>query len=160
MEPKQKRSGHPLLSVKKSPVGGKGAFAKKVIPEGTRIIEYKGKRIRWPDDDDNEDYVFYFGGGEGDRVINPFDGGNEARFINHSCAPNCEAVEERGRIYIDAVRDISKGEELFYDYGLRLGRRPTEEDIKRYACNCRAPGCRGTMLHLPRKRTVKAPERS
>jgi hypothetical protein len=140
----------PLISVKKSSVCGKGAFARRDIPKGERIIEYKGKRRKWSTClDDGDAYVYFFGVGK-DMVIDPFIGGNEARFINHSCAPNCRAVEESGRIYIESMRPIKKGEELFYDYSLRLGRRPTEEDIRRYACHCGSPNCRGTMLKLPR----------
>jgi len=155
-----------LFKVKKSPVGGRGAFAAKPIRKGTRVIEYEGDRKKWSsyDDDESDNYVFLFDVGK-DTVIDPFSNGNEARFINHSCAPNCEAVTEDGRIYIEAVRDIKPGEELFYDYGIKLGRRPTKADRERYACNCNSRKCRGTMLCLPesmlaRKKRAKTKSRA
>ena len=81
-------------------------------------------------------------------MINPEIGGNDARWINHSCDPNCEAVEEDDRIFIDALRDIQAGEELFYDYALEIDEPITEESKKRFACYCHSPYCRGTMLDV------------
>ena len=73
-------------------------------------------------------------------------GGNDARFVNHSCAPNCEAVIERGHVFLKAVRDIAVGEELTYDY--HLSRDRTEDAVAeaRFRCRCGAARCRGTML--------------
>jgi len=79
-------------------------------------------------------------------VINPEIGGNDARWINHSCDPNCEAIEEDDRIFICAIRDIEAGEELFYDYALEIDEPITEESKKKYACRCGSSNCRGTML--------------
>jgi uncharacterized protein len=73
-------------------------------------------------------------------------GGNLARWINHSCDPNCEAVEEDGRIYIESIRDIEPGEELAYDYNYILDERHTPKMKKRFPCRCGAPACRGTIL--------------
>ena len=73
-------------------------------------------------------------------------GGNDARFINHSCAPNCDTVIEGGRIYIEALRDIDPGEELGYEYGLTWETTDDPGELANYACRCGAPGCRGTML--------------
>ena len=73
---------------------------------------------------------------------------NDARWINHSCDPNCEAIEEDDRIFIDALRDIQAGEELFYDYALEIDEPITEESKKKFACHCHSPNCRGTMLDI------------
>ena len=138
-----------LIKVSASPVHGRGVYAGDFIKKGTRIIEYTGKRM--PDqnnaNDDDGSHTFYFGLDNG-LVIDPRIGGNEARWINHSCAPNCEAIEEKDRIFIYALRNIEPGEELFYDYALEIEEPITEEAKQRYACFCRQPGCRGTMLGL------------
>jgi hypothetical protein len=138
-----------LLKVRSSGVHGRGVYAKDFIPEGTRIIEYTGRRIAWEEteDDENDPHTFIFGLADGE-VINAAIGGNEARWINHSCAPNCEAVQEEGRIFIHATRDIEPGEELFYDYALEIDEPITEEAKKEYACECGTPDCRGTLLGL------------
>ena len=95
-----------LIEVRESGVHGRGLYAARLIREGMRIIEYTGERVSWEvaPDDDNDSHTFNFGLENGD-VINPEVGGNEARWINHSCDPNCEAVEEDDRIFIYAVRD-------------------------------------------------------
>ena len=77
--------------------------------------------------------------------------GNDARWINHACAPNCEAREEKGRVFIYALHDIKRGEELNYDYGLILEQRHTAKLKASYACRCGAPECRHTML-APKRR--------
>ena len=82
------------------------------------------------------------------EVINPEIGGNDARWINHSCNPNCEAVEEDDRIFIYAIRDIQSGEELLYDYQLEIDEPVNEASKKKFACLCNASNCRGTMLGL------------
>jgi len=74
--------------------------------------------------------------------------GNEARFINHSCDPNCKSTVENRRVFIDALRDIEPDEELTFDYSLEVS--ASSEQKKRYACRCKAPNCRGTMLELPK----------
>jgi hypothetical protein len=85
---------------------------------------------------------------ENGEVINPEIGGNDARWINHSCEPNCEAVEEDDCIFIEAIRDIQPGEELFYDYALEIDEAITKESKEKFACHCLAANCRGTMLEL------------
>jgi SET domain-containing protein len=80
--------------------------------------------------------------------------GNAARWINHSCDPNCETTEDDGRVFIEALRDIRAGEELFYDYGLIIDERITPTLKKQYRCLCGAGDCRSTMLAL-RKRSRK-----
>jgi SET domain-containing protein len=81
-------------------------------------------------------------------VINPEIGGNDARWINHSCNPNCEAIEEDDRIFIYAMRNIEAGEELLYDYQMQIDEPITDAAKKKFACHCGASNCRGTMLEL------------
>ena len=137
------------IEVRKSGVHGHGVYAVQSIPKATRIIEYTGQRVSWEaaPNDENDPHTFNFGLDNGE-VINPEIGGNDARWINHSCDPNCEAVEEDDRIFIDALRDIQAGEELFYDYALEIDEPITEELKKRFACYCHSPNCRGTMLEI------------
>ncbi|HEY3664064.1 MAG TPA: SET domain-containing protein-lysine N-methyltransferase, partial [Chthoniobacterales bacterium] len=73
-------------------------------------------------------------------------GGNEARWINHSCAPNCKTIERHGRVYIVALRNVKEGEELFYDYSLEPADRRTKALERLFACHCGSPDCRKTML--------------
>jgi SET domain-containing protein len=136
-----------LLQVRPSSVHGRGVYATKFIPADTRIIEYTGERISWEDapNDENDPHTFNFGLENGE-VINPEIGGNEARWINHACDPNCEAIEEDDRIFIYAMRDIEAGEELFYDYALEIDEPITPESKKEFECHCGAENCRGTML--------------
>lgn len=89
--------------------------------------------------------TFYFALEEGGVIDGKIDG-NSARWINHSCAPNCEAEEVDGRVYIHALRDIGEQEELFYDYGLVIDARLTKKLKREYACHCGAATCRGTLL--------------
>ena len=139
--------------IRKSPIQGRGAFATRRIKKGERIVEYKGERIsdaeadrRYPTPEAGEHHhTFLFELDDG-RVIDAAYGGNSARFINHSCDPNCETVEEDARIYINAARDIQPGEELAYDYNFILPVRHTPALKRRYPCWCGADECRGTML--------------
>jgi uncharacterized protein len=141
------------IEVRESDVHGRGVYATQFIPKGRRIIEYKGERVSWeaaPDDDDDP-HTFNFGLENGD-VINPQVGGNDARWINHSCNPNCEAIEEDDRIFIYAIRSIQAGEELLYDYRMEIDEPITDAAKKKFACHCGALNCRGTMLELPGSR--------
>jgi SET domain-containing protein len=83
---------------------------------------------------------------EGGWVIDATRRGNSARWINHSCAPNCDIEEEGQRIFIEARRDIRLGDELTYDYNLQIGEKHTKAAKREHACFCRARRCRGTML--------------
>ena len=137
------------IEVRKSGVHGRGVYAAQFIPGGACIIEYTGERVSWeaaPDDDDDP-HTFNFGLENGE-VINPEVGGNDARWINHSCDPNCETVEEDDRVFIYALRDIRPGEELLYDYHMELDEPITESAKKKFACYCGASNCRGTMIEL------------
>ncbi len=149
-----------LLEVKPSKIQGLGAFAATHIAKGSRIIEYTGERItpaeadrRYNDDASDHPRVLLFSV-DSRTVIDAAVGGNEAQYINHSCEPNCAAVTDRKRIFIEAIRDIRPGEELLYDYHLT---RESDDDAaleKRYACRCGAPTCRGTML-VPKEKHKK-----
>lgn len=135
-----------------SPIQGLGAFAIRPIVAGTRIIEYAGERLtpaeadeRYPDGSEDRHHTYLFAIDD-DVVIDAAFEGNEARFINHSCDPNCDAVIDDGRIWIDAIRDIAVGEELAYDYAYVLKERHTPSAKRRYPCSCGAEKCRGTIL--------------
>ena len=145
------------IAVRRSGVHGKGVFALEPIAAGERLIEYKGERISWkealrrhPHNPDEPNHTFYFALDSG-KVIDGKVNGNSARWINHSCAPNCEAEEIDGHVYVHALRDIAEGEELFYDYGLVIDARQTNKLKKEYECRCGSRKCRGTMLAPPEK---------
>ncbi len=140
------------IQVKRSGVHGKGVFAVAPIAKGDVIIEYIGERIDWPEalrrhphDPADPHHTFYFHIDEG-CVIDANVGGNSSRWINHACAPNCEADEVDGRIFIKALRALKPAEELFYDYGLVIDERYTARLKKQFECRCGSPRCRHTML--------------
>ena len=140
------------FAVRQSPIQGLGAFATRAIPEGTRIIEYAGERLtpaeaeaRYPDEPGQRHHTFLFAIDD-DVVVDASVNGNEARFLNHSCAPNCDVVVDAKRLWIEAIHDIEVGEELVYDYAFVLAERHTPAVKKRYPCTCGAITCRGTIL--------------
>ena len=137
------------IEVRESAVHGRGVYSTHFIRKGTRIIEYTGQRVSWGDapDDENDPHTFNFGLENGE-VINPYVRGNDARWINHCCDPNCEAIEEDNRIFIYAMCNIEPGEELFYDYAMEIDEPITEESKREFACYCGVANCRGTMLAL------------
>lgn len=142
----------PPFSVRPSPMQGRGAFATHRIPAGTRLVEYAGERLspeaaeaRYPDVPGERHHTFLFAIDDA-VVIDAAVNGNDARWINHSCDPNCDAVIEDARIWIESIRDIAVGEELAYDYAFTLPERHTPAAKRRYPCHCGAAGCRGTML--------------
>jgi len=131
---------------------GFGAFATRRIRGGARLIEYAGERLtpaqaeaRYPDVEGERHHTFLFAIDD-DIVIDAAVDGNEARFINHSCDPNCDAVIEDGRIYIETIRDILPGEELAYDYAYILEERHSPANKRKFPCHCGADICRGTIL--------------
>ncbi len=151
-----------LHVVRRSAIQGRGVFARQAIPKGTRIMEYTGEHISHAEADRRYDdvamrrhHTFLFTL-TSRTVVDGAVGGNDARYINHACDPNCEAVIEGRRIFVEARRDITKGEELAYDYGYERDGTETEEDERRYACRCGATSCRGTIL-APRKPEKKLP---
>ena len=146
---KSRRAGRVL----ESPIHGRGVFAARAIRKGETVIEYRGKRMSWEEacgqpasDDDDPYHTFLFSLDDG-RVIDAAIAGNAARWINHSCAPNCETYEdERGRVFVAARRAIRPGEELSYDYRLAIDGKVGPRLRKAYSCRCGARRCRGTML--------------
>lgn len=149
----------PLFRVRRSRIAGRGAFALQPIRKGTRVIEYQGERIshteadrRYEESDDSHVVLFIV---NRRTVLDANVCGNDARFINHSCDPNCEAVIERGHVWIEAIRDIVPGEELAYEYNLTRDSVDSPEEEAKFACHCGSPRCRGTMLEAkpkPRRR--------
>ena len=139
--------------VRQSRIAGKGAFATRDISKGERIVEYLGERVshavadaRYDDNAADAHHTFLFNVNRS-VVIDAYYDGNDARFINHSCDPNCESEIERGRVFIDAIRNIRKGEELTYDYAYgRDGTETPEEETGLYGCRCGTARCRGTIL--------------
>jgi SET domain-containing protein len=143
---------HSLFEIRSSAIHGLGAFATRAIRAGTRLIEYAGERLtpseadaRYPDDGDAPHHTLLYAIDD-DIVIDAAVNGNDARFINHSCAPNCDAVVDEGRIWIETIRDVAEGEELAYDYAFVLDERHTPAAKRRYPCRCGAATCRGTIL--------------
>lgn len=155
--PHPRKPSSPLIEVRESPIAGLGVFATHRIPRGTRIIEYVGERIsdeeaarRYDDDAMEQHHTFLFAVDD-DVVIDGAVDGNEARYFNHACAPNCEAVNEDGRIYIEALIDIEPGTELLYDYALMRDDPWQDHWAELYACRCGTRKCRGTILKRPRR---------
>jgi SET domain-containing protein len=145
------------IQVRRSGIHGKGVFALTDIAQGALVIEYRGEVITWkqalrrhPHDPSQPNHTFFFHIDD-NHVIDGARTGNSARWINHACAPNCEADEVDGRVFVKALRDIHPGEELFYDYGLIIDEPYTKKLKKEFACHCGSEACRGTML-APKKR--------
>ena len=147
------------IEARLSTIHGNGVFATEAIKKGERIVRYKGKLRTHEEvdeeygEDDENGHTFLFTLND-DYVIDANVDGNIARWINHSCAPNCEAVLEenakgkphKDKVYIEAIRDIAAGEELSYNYGIVLSEPHTPAMKKLWACRCGAPKCTGTML--------------
>jgi SET domain-containing protein len=140
------------IQVRRSGIHGRGVFATRPLAEGETVIEYKGEIISWkealrrhPHDPANPDHTFYFHIDDKHVIDGKYDG-NSARWMNHSCEPNCEAEQDGSRVFIKALREIKPGEELFFDYGLILEERHTAKVKKQFECRCGSPRCRGTML--------------
>jgi SET domain-containing protein len=145
------------MELRGSPIHGLGAFARKDIPKGTRIIEYVGEKIsnaeadrRYDDDKMEQHHTFLFILNS-KQCLDATYGGDASRFINHSCDPNAEAFIPRGRIWIEAIKNIPAGAEIAYDYGYEDDPKYTIEDYRRYACRCGSPKCRGTIVDTKKK---------
>jgi SET domain-containing protein len=148
-----KRSRPALYQVRRSAVHGLGVFAARRIRKGTRIVEYLGERISHREADrryerksrrDSHTFLFVV-----DRsvVIDAGANGNDARFINHGCNPNCESVTDERRVFVEAIRTIQPGEELCYDYAIGRDKDDPPDIDAVFACRCSAESCRGTMLN-------------
>lgn len=144
----------PLFEIRKSAIQGRGAFALRPIRKGQRIVEYTGERItneeadaRYDESKMKRHHTFLFTVTPS-IVVDGAVGGSDAIYINHSCAPNCEAIIENRRIYIHALRGIQPGEELAYDYQFE---HTDDKDAEQfYVCRCGADTCRGSIM-LPAK---------
>ncbi|HVO48972.1 MAG TPA: SET domain-containing protein-lysine N-methyltransferase [Steroidobacteraceae bacterium] len=141
-----------LYEVRRSNVHGLGVFATRAIAKGTRIVEYLGERVshkeadrRYESKDENDSHTFLFIV-DSRTVIDAGVDGNDARYINHSCDPNCESVVEGRRVYIEAIRDIEPGAELTYDYQIQREDDDPPNIDEVFACRCGFAQCRGTML--------------
>lgn len=153
-KPSSKVEKAPLFEVRRSPIQGRGVFATANIRKGKRITEYLGEPItheeadRRYDDNNGRHHTFLFILDD-ETVIDARNEGNDARYINHSCDPNCESVIEDGHIWIEALRSIPKETELTYDYQFEWQDEYEPEDIRYYACRCGSEKCRGTIIKVP-----------
>lgn len=146
--------------VRGSEIHGRGMFAVVEIPRGTRVIEYTGERISkaegWRRERERQEravrgedgciYIFEL------NKKTDIDGRvlwNTARYINHSCRPNCESQIIRGRVWIVALRKIREGEELSYDYYYDY------EHYQEHPCRCGAPDCAGYIVKAPQRWRVR-----
>jgi SET domain-containing protein len=155
-----------MIRVRRSRLHGRGVFALRRIRKGTRIIEYLGERVTHSEADrryshkpadDNHTFLFIV---NRSTVIDGGARGNDARFINHSCDPNCESLIEERRVFIEAIRTIRPGDELTYDYQIGRDKEDPPNVDEIYACRCGAEGCRGSMLWPPRRRSRSKASRS
>lgn len=151
---------------RRSPIHGTGVFATTRIGRGETLLEYKGTLLTHAEAD-----ALYGDGGESghtflftlnaDYIVDANHKGNTARWINHSCDPNCQAVivedpkgdRRRDRIEIETLRPIRPGEELTYDYGITLDAPHTARLKKLWKCLCGSPKCTGTLLKPKRPRS-------
>jgi SET domain-containing protein len=149
-----------LIRTDRSSVHGQGVYARVTIPDGTRIVEYRGERITKVESERREAkrLVRLARGGDGCVYIfhlnrrHDLDGrtrGNVARFINHSCAPNCRAETIGGKIWIIARREIPAGTELSFDYGYAFKEWP------QHPCRCQARGCAGYIVNAAQRWLVR-----
>ncbi len=141
----------PYYVVRNSKIHGKGVFAKRPIRKGTKVIEYTGKIVSREEADEigtstvgghTHTMLFTI---DDDRVIDGNVGG-DARYINHGCDPNCEAVQYDDKIFIESLRAVPQGQELTYDYHLQVPGKITDKVKEEYACFCGSPKCRGTQI--------------
>lgn len=139
------------FAVLDSPIEGRGAFAVKFIAQGESIAEYTGERIGKEESERRceagNPYIFQI---DDDTDLDGNVPDNAARFINHSCDPNCEAIDYEGHIWIEAIRDIRPGEELTFNYGYGLA------DYRDHPCECGKPNCLGYIVAVELQDEVRA----
>jgi uncharacterized protein len=159
--PLTQRVKEPPCEVRRSRIQGRGVFATRRIRPGQRIVEYSGERIsneeadrRYDEERMRRHHTFLFTLDE-DTVVDGARRGNVAKYINHSCDPNCVAVIEDDRIWIEARKNIQPGVELTYDYQYERTGDADEELERFYKCECGSRKCRGTILKPPRRRSRK-----
>ncbi|MBX3690478.1 SET domain-containing protein-lysine N-methyltransferase [Dokdonella sp.] len=153
------------IAARRSPIHGNGVFALVDIAKGVELIEYRGQLLSVAQADrkyantSDSGHTFLFTLNE-KYVIDANVDGSIARWINHSCAPNCKAfVHEsadgdprKDRVIIESLRALKAGEELTYDYGIVLDERLTPRLKAIWACRCGSPRCSGTLLKPKRPR--------
>ena len=131
----------PLLEFRPSPIQGLGAFAAAPICAGKLMLEYVGEKITKAESvrrcEAGNTFIFEL---DDEWDIDGGVGWNPARFLNHSCAPNCDAENIEGQIWIVARREIACGEELTFNYGYDW------EDHREHPCRCGAPECVGYIV--------------
>jgi SET domain-containing protein len=147
----------PMIEVRHSRIHGYGVFALRRIRKGTTVLEYLGDRVsheeadaRYEDKDATDNHTFLFTV-DSKTVIDAGRNGNEARYINHGCDPNCESTVVAKRVFIEAIRTIQPGEELAYDYQIGRDKDDAADIDEVFACRCGADSCRGSMLEARKK---------
>tara|TARA_Y100000768_G_scaffold34109_1_gene22340 strand:+ start:522 stop:986 length:465 start_codon:yes stop_codon:yes gene_type:complete len=143
-----------LYKIKKSNIDNKGLYASRDIKKGTRIIEYKGKIITAKTSEkdpkfDNDKAIYLFNLNKKYDLDGDFKY-NTARLINHSCDPNCEVTGTGLKIWIHAIKNINRDEELTYDYGFGF-----DEDFKNYPCRCKSKNCVGYIVRSESRWRIK-----
>ena len=142
---------HPLVYRQPSGIHGAGLCARRRIPPRRRIIEYVGRKITKSESlqlcIDSNAYIFTL---DDEFDLDGSVEWNLARFINHSCAPNCSAEMTRGRIWIVSEQVIEAGQELTYDYGYDL------DEYLNHPCQCGAPNCRGYIVSAEYAKDLQA----
>ncbi|PIN73512.1 SET domain-containing protein-lysine N-methyltransferase [Candidatus Woesearchaeota archaeon CG10_big_fil_rev_8_21_14_0_10_45_16] len=142
----------PYIIVKSSSIHNKGIFAKTDIPKDAQILEYVGEKITKKEAERRADLVL--NASKNDKTMGAvylfelnkrydIDGNvpyNTAKYINHSCKPNCDADIYKGKIWVTALRDIKAGEELGYNYGYDL------EEFRDHPCKCGSENCVGYIV--------------
>jgi uncharacterized protein len=148
-----------MIRVRRSRLHGRGVFALRRIRKGTRVVEYLGDRVSHDEADnryshkpadDNHTFLFIV---NRSTVIDGGANGNDARYINHSCDPNCESLIEDRRVFIEAIRTVQPGDELTYDYQIGRDKEDPANVDEIYACRCGAGSCRGSMLWPPKRKS-------
>tara|TARA_B110001452_G_C14924825_1_gene323401 strand:- start:31 stop:501 length:471 start_codon:yes stop_codon:yes gene_type:complete len=144
-----------LYRVKKSNIDNKGLYAARNIKAETIIIYYKGKLITKKETEknpkyDNEKAIYLFNLNSRYDLDGDFEY-NTARLINHSCQPNCEVAGKGLKLWIFALRDIKKGEELSYDYGFGY-----DENYKDFPCRCGSKNCVGYIVREGSRWRIKS----
>ena len=134
-----------LYKIRKSKIDKKGLYANCNIKKGTKIIEYKGKIItrKYAEENskfDNNKAIYLFNLNKKYDLDGDFKY-NTARLINHSCNPNCEVTGTGLKVWVHAIKDIKKDDELSYDYGFSY-----DKDYKQYPCKCGEKNCVGFIV--------------
>ncbi len=139
-----KKFENEYIRLKESKIHNIGLYAKKTVPEDTQIIEYVGERLTHAQADKRVDkhetkevYLFQL---DDKHTIDGDTDYNIAKYINHSCEPNCYTDIVDGRIWIYATRDIKRGEELSYDYGF------PRDGWQDHRCLCGSDNCFGFIV--------------